>query len=842
MSGIYLKQSTASQSRALGPYIDDTDFKTAETGLTIANTDIKLVINGAASVNKNSGGGTHRVNGVYGVTFDATDTATVGEVEVSCKVAGALPVFKTFYVLEEAVYDAMFAASAPGYLQPTVATRKLDITSTGAAGIDLGNVENQTATLGLTNTTVGVVSTIAGTIGTLDELDTAQDLEHGITQLSINALAASPGVGATPFIPTAITVTAGAGGSGVPGDLANVDTNQYTVNDAAGTITLDLDYELGSGIAAVQFILVAAAQGNTDDLTFQIFDQVGLAYDTFDTLTGANGLIYASFDVVTIAKYTTNAGLFQVRITGTGLSSATLTIDKAVCYGQANKGGITNGSTITLAAATNNQNLEGHNWILDLSGEDIGGSFFAGSKDVFGIGVCANGQGYKFKDCTMLMPTLTSEGQINDCRTTGMTFTSSALGVADHVSLSRIDSRVAGSSVPPYDWSAITKTTSISAHGIFGGGDWTFSSFCTASIEVFDGGKHTIVTGGGDVEFRGNARELSIVLTGGDTVQIRASAGPIAISGVGTGSTVNIYGEHSTLTNTASGSPTVTDDAILTNNAATATALAVAQDDLDTITDTDGVFLGAAGVDLILEEAFASHLTPGTIGLAIAIAAGIIIDTTVTGTPTSTEITFSGGSTVANFYAEKKAYILAGTAGGQSVPILSSSYFGGTTTLLFDEAWSVVADAGDRLIINIAHIHPITEIQDGLATDTQATDIQGRLPAALSPNGNMDANVLEINDSTTAGAAFNRAVKSNVIGTVGTGSTTTSIVTTSITPTGTATDQFVPRYLVFADDTTTAALRGQATDITANTAAANPTFTVTALTSSPVSGDTFVIL
>lgn len=111
----FLKQSTASQSRALGPFLDDADFKTAETGLTIANTDIKLVSNGGASANKNSGGGTHRVNGIYGVTFDATDTATVGELEVSVIVAGALPVFDKFFVVEEAVYDALFAASAAGY-------------------------------------------------------------------------------------------------------------------------------------------------------------------------------------------------------------------------------------------------------------------------------------------------------------------------------------------------------------------------------------------------------------------------------------------------------------------------------------------------------------------------------------------------------------------------------------------------------------------------------------------------------------------------------------------------------------------------------------------------------
>lgn len=112
---MFLKQSTASQSRILGPFLDDTDFKTAETALSIANTDVKLMKNGGASANKNSGGGTHRVNGHYVFTFDATDTNTVGELQVSIVKSGALPVFKTFFVVEESVYDAYYASGAAGY-------------------------------------------------------------------------------------------------------------------------------------------------------------------------------------------------------------------------------------------------------------------------------------------------------------------------------------------------------------------------------------------------------------------------------------------------------------------------------------------------------------------------------------------------------------------------------------------------------------------------------------------------------------------------------------------------------------------------------------------------------
>lgn len=129
----YLRQSTASQSRLIGPFVDDTDFKTTETGLTIANTDIKLRANGTTLSNKNSGGGTHQVNGMYSLTWDATDTANVGELFFSVVVAGALPVFGTYVVLEEAVYDALFAASAPGYVadQPVNATKLGGTTQTG---------------------------------------------------------------------------------------------------------------------------------------------------------------------------------------------------------------------------------------------------------------------------------------------------------------------------------------------------------------------------------------------------------------------------------------------------------------------------------------------------------------------------------------------------------------------------------------------------------------------------------------------------------------------------------------------------------------------------------------
>jgi len=125
----YLKQSTATQVRTTGIFVDQTDGFTPETGLTIANTDVKLSKNGAAAVNKNAGGGTHLINGVYSLTFDATDSNTVGELAVSIHISGtARPVEMTYAVLEEAVYDNLFGAAATGPFPNTTLAKPGQVT------------------------------------------------------------------------------------------------------------------------------------------------------------------------------------------------------------------------------------------------------------------------------------------------------------------------------------------------------------------------------------------------------------------------------------------------------------------------------------------------------------------------------------------------------------------------------------------------------------------------------------------------------------------------------------------------------------------------------------------
>lgn len=114
--------------------------------------------------------------------------------------------------------------------------------------------------------------------------------------------------------------------------------------------------------------------------------------------------------------------------------------------------------------------------------------------------------------------------------------------------------------------------------------------------------------------------------------------------------------------------------------------------------------------------------------------------------------------------------------------------------------------------------------------------------------GVWDAALASHTTAGSAGLALSeveiRGARTVVRGTVGSATTpsTTQFTPSSLSPSGASTDQFKGRIVVFDNATTTAALRGQATDITASTNASLPLFTFSALSVAPASGDTFSIL
>lgn len=122
-----LKQSTAGQEVTIGPFLDDTDGKTPEILLTIANTDIQIMKAGAtAFINKNSGGAIVKgSNGYYQITLDETDSSVAGTMVIEVTMAGALPVKEVVNILISNMYDSKYSTD---YLQ-------VDIVEAGGSSI-----------------------------------------------------------------------------------------------------------------------------------------------------------------------------------------------------------------------------------------------------------------------------------------------------------------------------------------------------------------------------------------------------------------------------------------------------------------------------------------------------------------------------------------------------------------------------------------------------------------------------------------------------------------------------------------------------------------------------------
>lgn len=117
---MFLKQSTAATVK-IGPFLDDTDGKSAETGLTLSQADIRLSKNGGDMAQKHeSTTCTHDEIGYYDCPLDTTDTGTCGILLLMVHESGALPVWNEFMVVAANVFDSLFAAATTDYLQVDV--------------------------------------------------------------------------------------------------------------------------------------------------------------------------------------------------------------------------------------------------------------------------------------------------------------------------------------------------------------------------------------------------------------------------------------------------------------------------------------------------------------------------------------------------------------------------------------------------------------------------------------------------------------------------------------------------------------------------------------------------
>jgi hypothetical protein len=236
----YLRQSTASQEILLGTFLDDDDGITPQTALSIANTDIKLFKNGGTTfTNKNSGGATHIATGNYYAVLDATDTNTLGSMEIIVQMADCLPIRREYTVLPAQVYDSLI-----------LGTDLLQVDMTQIVG---AAVSTSAAQLGVNIVNAGGVSWASGPIGAAqiatDAFDADAFAASAITEIT-NALL-QPIRSGTAQAGGAGTITLDSGASAV-NDFYNGNYVYISAGTGAGQMRLINDYVGSTKVASVR--------------------------------------------------------------------------------------------------------------------------------------------------------------------------------------------------------------------------------------------------------------------------------------------------------------------------------------------------------------------------------------------------------------------------------------------------------------------------------------------------------------------------------------------------------------------------------------------------------------
>jgi hypothetical protein len=241
-------------------------------------------------------------------------------------------------------------------------------------------------------------------------------------------------------------------------------------------------------------------------------------------------------------------GQVLVRIYGTGLTTSTpFRVDQLLAGRTIKTGGITNGSTVTLSAATTNKDFAGSNWILALGGQNISGSAFIGAVSV--TGTSSGTTAVTFEKCDFGAATI-PPGQYKEC---GFGLASGTLTAASAgtYNLDWPKSRVAGGGTPSYNWATATGTVDVNYRGGLGGGYHTIDGDTTISVETLAGGTQTF-DGGGTFRFRGIADTITVLNhAAGKTSKIIGVVGDVNING--TGGTVVIKGITGTITDNSGG-------------------------------------------------------------------------------------------------------------------------------------------------------------------------------------------------------------------------------------------------------------------------------------------------
>jgi hypothetical protein len=716
---MFLKQSTAFTDR-IGPFLDKTDGVTEEVGLTTASTAIFLSKNGGNFVVKNDATSlVHDQDGWYVIVYDATDTATVGKLEVMIQEpATHLPVWKTYWVLEEAIYDALFATSAAAF----DANQRVD---------------------------VGAVLGTAQTAGDLAALVVTADAAIDVAVADLAN--ATDGLGALKTLIDALN------------DVSTADL-------ATALSDIDLDHLVNTATA-----IPAITAGTFLD---QMFDDGTAVYDrTTDSLQALRDRGDAAWTtgggsgLTALASGTAQSGTASTIVLAASSAFADNVLNGAVINIHTGTGAGQSRVILSNTLADDTCNIT-PNWTTNPS-SDSQYEIVQGSANLASVSLTAQTAG----DLAAL---ITTADAAIDVAVADLANGTDGLGALKAL-IDTVDTVVDAIKVVT-DKFAFTVANQVDSNALSVGGTTQTAGDLAALVTTLDTVADAVklVTDKFAFTVANQVDANAIAVSGSAAVADRLEAW---LGGFLTGIVEEGGGPTTTVFQTDAGEAT---DEHFKNSA---------------IVFTGGALLGQAR--------------------RISVYTGI--SGTMTVEPPLTEAPAAGDTWIVF------PMVLAGIDANGRVDlgrVLGTAQTAGDLAALITTVDTAVDTIDDFVDLEVADIL------------TRVTAVQAQLPATLTGAGNIKADMLAVNGNTDAATAMALSGDQIIVGTVATGSWSTTVFESDDITEATA-DHFIGRIILF----TTGNLAGQATDILDyELVGANGSFTVTAVTDIPLATETFVIV
>jgi len=296
----------------IGPFVDSTDGDTTETGLTIAQADVRLSKNGQNMAQKSDVTScVHDELGYYNCELDATDTNTEGSLVLVVHESGALTVRHEFNILSEAAWDSLYGAKDTGYMDVNVKAVSED--TTAADNLESA-CDNYSATRGLSGTALPAVA--ADGAGGLPISDAGGLALDTILDVAVSTRLA-PTVASRTLDVTA-TGTAGIDWANVEGQGTSVDLSATAIN-LCDTVTTNTDMvsEPPTAAANADAVWDEAKSGHVGAGSFGEEVQ---AHSLSSEISALNDV--AATDIVSGGAITTSGGAVSTVTTATNLTNA----------------------------------------------------------------------------------------------------------------------------------------------------------------------------------------------------------------------------------------------------------------------------------------------------------------------------------------------------------------------------------------------------------------------------------------------------------------------------------------------------------------------------------------